>query len=185
MVSALLRFRRDQFGSARLREQLADKVPLELGAALDDFRIADLGHLVSTRFVGQLSNDPVTFAGPRRPIADPGRPIEELSRLSPAKLDAVIAGGFGIDLERLEKQAEMVGVAAALAETKVPVAEVDASLDASLGLLRRSLFREVVRLADIAVPPGGLEGAPDADDALDELETRLQRLQPPAGEDDD
>ena len=184
VVSALLRFRRDQFGAARLREQLSDKVPLDLDGALDDFRV-DLGHLVSTRFVGQVAADPGTFAGPRRPIADPGRPIEELSGLSPAKLDAVIAGGFGFDLDRLEKQAEMIGMAAALAETQVPVAEVDGSLDANLGLLRHSLFREVVRLADIAVPPGGLEGAPDADDALDELETRLGRLAPPTGEDDD
>ncbi len=184
VVSALLRFRRDQFGAARLREQLGGKVPLDLGGALDDFRVNDLGHLVSTFFVDQISKDPVTFAGPRRPIADPGRPIEELAGLTPARLDAVIAGGFGFDLAKLEKQAKLVGVAAALAETEVPVRPVDGSLDANLGLLRNSLFREVVRLADIAVPPGGLEGAPDADDALDALSDRLLGLQPPDGEDD-
>lgn len=184
VVSALLRFRRDQFGAARVREQLSEKVPLDLDGVLDDFRVNDLGHLVSTVFVDQLSKDPVTFAGPRRPIADPGRPIEELAGLTPARLDAAVAGGLGFDLDKLKKQAELVGVAAALAETDVPVRPVDGSLDANLELLRSSLLREVVRLADIAVPPGGLEGSPDADDALDALADRLLGLQPPEGEED-
>ena len=70
-------------------------------------------------------SQPVAFAGPTRPIADPGRPIEGLGGLTGPKLDRFVADGFGIDLDTLSRVSDAVGVVAALAETEVPVSQRD------------------------------------------------------------
>ena len=81
VTAALLRFRQEQFGIARLHELVKDAVPWDV----DVGGVRDLGHLVSAFFVDQLSPEPVRFAGPTRPVADPGRPIEGLSGLTPRR----------------------------------------------------------------------------------------------------
>jgi hypothetical protein len=164
VTSALLRFRQDQFGIARLHAMIDDFVPwvVEVGG------IRDLGHLVSTYFVDQISLQPVAFAGPTRPVADPGRPIEGLSGLSPRRLDELVATGLGIDLAALEKASATIGTVAALAQTQVPVMQRDGIDKATFTALQDGLTTEVRRLAEMATPKLGLHEATQRD-ALDEL----------------
>ncbi len=67
VTAALLRFRQEQFGIARLHEIVKDAVPWDV----DVGGVRDLGHLVSTFFVDQLSHEPVALRRPdpagRRP----------------------------------------------------------------------------------------------------------------------
>jgi hypothetical protein len=114
--------------------------------------VRDLHHLVSTFFVDQISQQPVVFAGPTRPIADPGRPIEALAGLTGPKLDRFVADGMGIDLDALTKASDAVGVVAALAETEVPVGQRDTVDEATFAALRDGLSSEVLRLAEMAMP---------------------------------
>jgi hypothetical protein len=184
IVGALLRLRQDHFGAARVRRRLAQSIPFDIDDVLID-PVQDLGHLLSTRFVGQLGTAPIRFAGPRRPIADPGRPIPGLSGLSTARLDEVVATGLGLDIDRIRDEAARIGAAAALARTDVPVASFDTvPVDQAVDLLRTSLEREVVRLANIA-RPSVIDGRTDEGDAIDELDRRLRGVAPPPGEDDD
>ncbi len=90
--------------------------------------------------------------GRRRPIADPGRPIEALAGLTGAKLDRFVADGMGIDLDALTKASDAVGVVAALAETEVPVGQRDTVDEATFAALRDGLSSEVLRLAEMAMP---------------------------------
>jgi len=149
VTTALLRFRQEQFGAARLRQVIADVFPW----VLDDLTATrDLGHLVSSFFVDQVARQPVSFAGPPRPVADPGRPIEELAGLSGSKLDSFVAAGFGIDLQRLSKASKAVGVPAALAETDVPVVAADGVSEQAFTAVQEGLTAEVLRLAEMAMP---------------------------------
>lgn len=149
VTTALLRFRQEQFGAARLRQVIADVFPW----VLDDLAATrDLGHLVSTFFVDQVASEPVSFAGPPRPVADPGRPIDDLAGLSGSKLDSFVAAGFGIDLDRLSKISQAVGVPAALAETEVPVVAPDGVSERAFTAVAQGLTNEVMRLAEMAIP---------------------------------
>lgn len=179
VTAGLLRFRKDHFGIARIREAVETYVPFEFGDHIDE--VVDLGHLVSTMFLDSLAGDPVKVAGPRRPIADPGRPIPELDGLSQNRLDAVVAGGLGIDLGKLRKQSEAVGVVAALVDTQVPVQRTAELGDAAVTRLTESLDSMVRRVAGVAALPDLDIGAADP---LDELAERLRTQPEPEGEAD-
>lgn len=172
VVAALLRFRRDHFGAARLRHQLREMVPFDLGPLLDS-RL-DISQLVTSSFFEHLAREPVLVAGPGRPVADPGRPIEELAGLSADRLDAVVAAGLGIDVKAVRDASRAVGVAAALDAIQVPVAGGDRFTDQTVAALGDALHAEVGRLAEIALPQlrtqarGAAAAAPPRD-ALDDL----------------
>jgi len=184
IVAALLRFRRDQFGAARLRQRADRTIPFDIGNILEQ-PAGDLNHLLSTMFMEQLGRDPVKVVGPRRPVADPGRPIDGLGGLSAGRLDSLIAEGLGIDEERLKEQAKSVGVVAALAETEVPVAPLEASFPRLGEAMQNALRSQVFRLAETALPTKPGDGVDaEAADALDQLERRLRNRTIPAGEDE-
>ena len=151
VVSALTRFRAEQFGAGRVRELLAQVLPYALpglgGAA---HLRPDLGRFVALEMVGTMAKNPVTMLGPRRPIADPGRPLEVKG-----ELDAVIATGLGIDLAALNKRAASVGVLAALEQTAVPLALKPGEApkpEAALPALKSALQGELARTLRVAVP---------------------------------
>ena len=182
VVAALLRFRREQFGAARLRQHLRDVLPYGLGALLDTRR--DLGRLVTSSLFEHLAANPAVVGGPGRPIADPGRPIEELAGLSTTRLDAVVAAGLGIDLGAVREASTAVGVAAALAALAVPVAGDIKVGSATVEGLTSALGAEVDRLAGMAlgsrpgnaIPASAGAGVADvpARDALDDLLDTLE-----------
>jgi hypothetical protein len=189
VTASLLRFRQDQFGVARLRALTRDALPwgLDLPAGA-----RDLGHLVSAFVVDRLSREPVAFAGPSRPVADPGRPIDGLAGLDTRALDELVARGLGLDLAALERASQTVGVVAALGSMAVPVAQRDGVDATTFAALQDGLTSEVLRLAEMAVPgigtppPGGGGPllTPDAErarDALDDLIDALEETAP--GED--
>ena len=76
VVSALLRFRAEQFGAGRVRELLAQVLTVPAaGAGRRGARALDLGRFVALEMVGTLAKNPAAMLGPRRPVADPGRPL--------------------------------------------------------------------------------------------------------------
>src|SRR5262249_44045094 len=115
VVSALLRFRADQFGAARVREILGAMVDVAL-PPLTQNRI-DLRRYVALDLVGQLGENTAKQLGPRRPVADPGRPLNVKG-----DLNKTIADGLGIDLAAVQKTSTQVGIVQALAQATVPVA---------------------------------------------------------------
>ncbi|NUZ08357.1 hypothetical protein [Piscinibacter koreensis] len=180
VVSALMRFRAEQFGAGRVRELLAEVLPFPLppvdGVA---HTRPDLGRFVALEMVGTLAQNPSTMLGPRRPIADPGRPLEVKG-----ELDTVIAAGLGIDLAALTRRAAGVGVLAALEETAVPLAlkpEQATGGAATLAALKGALQGELARTLRVALPQAAagpvigagapVRGAPRTApaDALDQL----------------
>jgi hypothetical protein len=177
VVSALLRFRGEQFGAGRVREVLAQLLPFEL-PSLKGERV-DMGRFVALEVLNVMARNTDRMIGPRRPVADPGRPL----RVS-GDLDQLIATGLGFDLASLRKRADAVGVLSALEQTRVPVALkpgqapneklVVSALQAALqGELQRTLGVAAPRVPGV-VPGGVIRGAggraaappPDALDAL-------------------
>ena len=170
IVSALLRFRGEQFGAGRVHQLLTALMPFEIPKLVDE-RL-DLGRYVALQMVGQLAKNPQTMLGPRRPVADPGRELKVSG-----DLDAVIAGGLGLDLAALRKTGEQIGMLAALARSDVPLAAKNGDLPfdkATLNSLRGALATELNRALQVAAPPVVLRGrgASAAPDALDELIAR-------------
>ena len=171
VVSALLRFRGEQFGAGRVREVLAQLMPFVL-PGLKDERV-DMGRFVALQVLGVLANNTDRMIGPRRPVADPGRPL----RVS-GDLDQVIATGLGFDLASLRKRADAVGLLSALDQTNAPLALkpgqapneklVVATLQAALqGELQRTLGVAAPKLAGAVIRGArGRAAAPDALDAL-------------------
>lgn len=171
VVSALLRFRGEQFGAGRVREVLAQLMPFVL-PGLKDERV-DMGRFVALQVLGVLANNTDRMIGPRRPVADPGRPL----RVS-GDLDQVIATGLGFDLASLRKRADAVGMLSALDQTNAPLALkpgqapneklVVATLQAALqGELQRTLGVAAPKLAGAVIRGArGRAAAPDALDAL-------------------
>lgn len=174
IVSALLRFRGEQFGQERVRRVVDAFVPFkDLLVDVD----ASLGRLVSHTLMEALAEKTVTTIGPSRPVVDPGRPV----RVS-GNLDQIVAAGLGLDLDSLQKVAAKVGMEAAVAAASVPVAGRDGERtdEQTVRLMQAALD---TRLAEgVAVATGGLggvvvhrdgePGAPRAErgpDALDEL----------------
>jgi hypothetical protein len=181
VVSALLRFRKEQFGAGRMRELLAQVAPFAV-PELVDMRV-DLGRFVAMGFVDELVKNPDTMIGPRRPVADPGREIG-----IKGDLDEVIAVGLGMDLGAVRKMAERVGVVAAVAGSAVPVAPVatEGHDERALAGLRGALDSTLQGMLEIAAPrlrrqtPGGRAGAARNEPVRDALDDLLERL---AGQD--
>lgn len=173
VVSALLRFRGEQFGAGRVREVLAQLLPFAL-PQLKGERV-DMGRFVALEVLNVLSTNTDRMIGPRRPVADPGRPL----RVS-GDLDQVIATGLGFDLASLRKRADAVGMLSALEQTRVPVALQPGQAPNEklvVSALQAALQGELQRTLGVAAPavPGvvirGARGRaatapPDALDAL-------------------
>lgn len=172
IVSALLRFRAEQFGKERVRQVVDSFVPFDGLLTSSD---ASLSRLVSHSLVDALATRTGATIGPTRPVVDPGRPI----RVS-GSLDGVVAAGLGLDLDSIRKVAGKVGMATAVAATDVPVAArqsevtdqltvrmMDAALEArvaaAVGVALAGTHRVVVE------PARGAARAQPAPDALDDL----------------
>jgi hypothetical protein len=149
VVSALLRFRGEQFGAGRVREILAQLVGFDLPKLVDE-RV-DLGRFVALELLDVMAKESDRMIGPRRPVADPGR----LLRVS-GDLDQVIAKGLGFDLAELRKRADSVGVLSALEQSAVPLALAPGQApDEKLvvSALRTALQGELQRTLVVAAPP--------------------------------
>jgi hypothetical protein len=156
VVSALLRFRADQFGAARIREILAATTNVALPALQPD-RI-DLGRFVALDLVAQLAGSPAKLLGPRRPVADPGRVLNVKG-----DLDKVIADGLGIDLKVVQRTADQLGIVQALAQTSVPMANPNGTkgLDArGETALRAALATTLAQVVGVAAPVKAAVPAP-------------------------
>jgi hypothetical protein len=171
IVSALLRFRGEQFGAGRVRELLARVTDFELPNLLEE-RV-DLGRYVALQVLDAIVKSPADAIGPRRPVADPGREL-----LVRGDLDEVISGGLGIDLAAVRKVGDQIGILAAVAQTQVPVAGTPGTGkldDQALAGLHGALSGELARVAGVAVPtavrPVGpaVRGAQAPTDALDDV----------------
>jgi hypothetical protein len=146
VVSALQRLRQQQFGAGRLQEILAraQQPPAATGP------VAQPGKQLALGILGRLAKDPDGTLGPRRPLADPGRALD-----LPADLDALVAEGLGLDLARLKKQAEAIGVLGALTRSEVPVVAVsptDLDVAAVTPTLRAALDASLGQVLDVARP---------------------------------
>ncbi len=97
---------------------------------------------------------PDAVAGPARPLADPGRPLE-----LKGALDQVVAAGFGLDLAALNAAAKQTGMVAALAGTDVVVAADDGAGAVTVAALRATLDAELGRVAAAARAPATKDGA--------------------------
>lgn len=173
VVSALLRFRAEQFGAGRVREILAELLPFAL-PALKDERI-DMGRFVALQVLPVLAKNTDRLIGPQRPVADPGRPLRV-----DGDLDRLVAAGLGFDLAALKKRADAVGLLPALQQTRVPLAlQPGQSPNEKLVVpaLRAALQGELQRTLAVAAPPRivvtrpGVRSAQTAPppDPLDEL----------------
>ena len=98
-----------------MRELLSRVTDFELPNLLEE-RV-DLGRYVSLQVLDAIVKSPADAIGPRRPVADPGREL-----LVRGDLDEVISGGLGIDLAAVRKVGDQIGILAAVARTRVPVA---------------------------------------------------------------
>jgi hypothetical protein len=178
LVSALVRWRSEQFGAARAHT-VGEVVSRETPFTPDATRPGrDLGRLVGMQMMTMAGQAPTTVAGPARPIVDPGRPIE-----LQGPLDQVVAAGLGLDLGQLQEQAQVRGMVAALAGTDVVISGGQRIDQATLAGLRATLDDEVDRVATAARgkqigPLGDVEAAAAEPDALDQLLDALRREEP-------
>jgi hypothetical protein len=172
IVSALLRFRQEQFGLGRVKHLVESIIPEALLPPGD--HLYDLGRLVGTGLLDRVAAAPTRVIGPSRPVADPGRRLDFAGGL-----DAVVAEGLGLDLGSIREAAKTVGVAAALAATDVPLVEFDEDAlreGPELEAMASTLHAEVARLASLAQPlrpPRGRVPREAPRDAVDELIDRV------------
>jgi hypothetical protein len=176
LVSALVRWRGEQFGAARAHT-IGDVITKDTPFTSDATRPGpELGRLVGLQMMTMAGQAPDTVTGPARPPVDPGRPIE-----LDGPLDEVVATGLGLDLGQLEEQARLRGMVAALAGTDVVVRGGRRIDQAILAGLRATLDEEVSRVAEAARPKGVVGPIGDVElgeaepDALDELLEALRR----------
>jgi hypothetical protein len=188
VVSALLRFRAEQYGAGRVREMLQLLVPFKLPKALSNAgpKAVDLGRYVAVQVVDVLAKNRERMLGPQRPLADPGREIKV-----EGDIDRLIAGGLGLDYDSLVKRSAELGMLGALTRTEAPVvgrvgsgkfgqAEQAALADALTTELNQTL---AVAMPKLALRPRGAKGrALPARDALDEL---IEGAHGDGGADDD
>ncbi|MGJ7497167.1 hypothetical protein ACSFA8_19055 [Variovorax sp. RT4R15] len=149
VVSALMRFRSEQFGAGRVRELLMQALPYAMPEP-SGVRI-DLGRFVALEAIGEMVKNPDKIIGPRRPIADPGREIAVKG-----ELDVLIAAGLGIDLEVIRKTGDQIGLLAAIAQARAPVASEDGGIrfdTKAVAGLRNALRSELDHALGVAMPP--------------------------------
>ena len=165
IVSARLRWRKEQFGAARAKAfvQAAMKGMEKFGLSIGKSdQASGLGWLLGRGIVEAAAADPAGVLAPTRPLADGGRRIEV-----DGDLDEVVARGFGIDLDAVRRTTDGVGLLAALHETAAPVISDDRVPfdDEAAAKLRQGLATTVGRLADQAVggrrDPGPVGPRPD------------------------
>jgi hypothetical protein len=168
VVSALLRFRDAQFGAGRVRELLSKVATFPLPALVD--QRVDLGRFVAYQVLGEMVKHPAETLGPRRPVADPGRPLAV-----EGDLDAVIAGGLGLNLDEVRRMGAQIGILAALTQTRAPLANPDGQVkldERAIAGLRGAQNTELRGVLDVAAPrglqrgPGARAAAPDPLDLL-------------------
>jgi hypothetical protein len=180
VVSALLRFRNEQFGAGRVREILSAFAPFVLPKLVD--KRVDLGRLVALHMLGDIAKNPAETLGPRRPVADPGRELKVRG-----ELDALIAAGLGFDLQAVRKRGQEIGILAALGQERAPLANPEGRVridDQALSTLRGALSAELAHVVGVAAPRAILRsdagvpraGSPETRDALDELIERAAEL---------
>jgi len=148
VVSALLRFRGEQFGAGRVREVLTQLLPFALPGLGRD-RI-DMGRFVALRVLNGLARDTGRMLGPARPLADPGRPL----RIE-GGLDQIVAAGLGLDLAALRRRAADVGLLPALEQTAVPLASRPGQApdpQVVVPALQAALQAELSRTLQVAAP---------------------------------
>jgi hypothetical protein len=171
VVASLMRWRAERFGEAR-----ASRLS---GLALDGIAgigvkgtLEDLGRLVGKQFLLEAAKNRDGVLGPRRPLADPGRPIEYLR----GDLDQIIATGFGLDLARVRELSSNFGTLGALASLPVPqgaAERFDAAaaegLKAGLAAAVNGVVADALKLGNSPGPGGKKPRASARRDALDDL----------------
>ena len=166
VVSALVRFRNEQFGAGRAREILSRFTTFKLPELVD--KRIDLGRFVAMQMIGDMVKQPAETLGPRRPIADPGREL-----VMRGELDAVIAQGLGFNLEAVRKRGQEIGIVAAISQAQVPVANRRGQVqldESALTTLRGALSTELNHVLNVAMTKPRQRGVGEAEpDALDEL----------------
>jgi hypothetical protein len=148
IVSALLRFRHEQFGAGRVHEILSRMIDFALPALID--QPIDLGRFVALQMIGDLAKNPANSIGPRRPVADPGRALNV-----EGDLDAIIAEGLGFTLGVVRELGQQIGVLAALQQTQVPIANPKAQVPLdknAIAGLRGALSAELENTIRVAAP---------------------------------
>jgi hypothetical protein len=178
VVSALMRWRREQFGAERARQ--LGRVAVGKLAALKpalNASVAELGQLVGKQMVLEAAKAPDKVLAPDRPLVDPGRPLSYLT----TGLDQVIANGFGFSLDAVRKNAQTLGITGALATVNVPRADSNRFDTASAAHLQDGLASAVQSVTSNVVTrrlvpgtptvsPTGLREARSVErDALDDL----------------
>jgi hypothetical protein len=152
VVSALLRFRGEQFGRERVRQLVDAHVPFD---GLLTVRDAALARLVHVRLVGSLATATDATLGPARPVVDPGRPLHVRG-----DLDQLVASGLGLDLAAVRKLAGSVGLEAALQAARVPVGRQEGGDDTDELTLRRLEGALEARLAQGLLTALGKDRSP-------------------------
>jgi hypothetical protein len=170
VVSALMRWRGEQFGAERAR-QLAKRALANVAAlkSLVSASIGELGRLVGRKMVLDAAADPAKVLAPDRPPVDPGRPLGYLT----SGVDEVIATGFGFSLDEVRKDASTLGLPAALAKAAVPRAQAAGFAAAAAAHLKDGLSSAVEEVTAGVVTRRTVAGpalsATAARDRLDEL----------------
>ena len=177
VVSALTRWRREQFGAERTR-RLAARATQGLNLFAPAFKgtVQELGALAGRALVMESAKAPEKILAPPRPLADAGRPLSFLR----GNVDQTVANGLGFPLEAVKRGPS---VAAALGNVAVPAAPALRVSDVTP--LREGLTAVVDQLTDgsmIRRPTGPVIGpgtdasrgktraaAPPERDALDDL----------------
>jgi hypothetical protein len=175
VVAAQMRWRADQYGASRISSLTAGAFSGVLDAP-PGTAPRDLGRLLGGAFLAAAATAPRQVIGPRRPVADPGRPIPGLAA---ATLDQAVAAGLGLDLAALRKTAQALGPAAALAEQSVPAGSLPAGpvLEGpALDTLRLAAEAQVGRTASAAVDGSGPVPGATPDRAQDALDILLRRM---------
>jgi hypothetical protein len=186
VMSALIRWRGEQFGAERARLLAAEAVgsSVLLNPALDG-SVEQLGRLAGRQIVTGAAQAPDKVLAPNRPLTDPGRPIPYLT----GDVDQIVANGFNLPLADVRKLMSTVGPVAALNQTVVQAVLTPAPDATSTVHLRASLSNIVDQLtsnSSLKTPVAGgvrtnLEGEGEAPDALDQLieaaaQTRMGKL---------
>jgi len=184
VVSALLRFRAEQFGAGRVREMIRQLVPFALPDLVANAGASqiDLGRFVAVQMLDVLASNRERMLGPQRPVADPGRALEV-----DGDIDRLIASGLGLDYESIVKRSQSIGLLAALERTAAPVVGTVGGGkvgDLEMAALHDTLTTELNRTLSVAMPAkvvirDGRRGARAAAaapprDALDELLDRAE-----------